>query len=121
VAANATKAVFDTSFDQTAELHDPYLDPDMPSPFNSDWSPDLLPQSTVGGFTTGFTNDKGLETDSPDLTAATVAACTESPMPACTMTTFATLVKFTHFANYTTPAPKLPLIKASMAWTHRRG
>jgi hypothetical protein len=50
VAADATKAVFDASFDQTVEWHDPYLDPDIPSPF-SDWSPDLPPQSTVGGFT----------------------------------------------------------------------
>ena len=58
VAANATKVVFDASFEQTVEWHDPYLDPDIPSPF-SDWSPDLPPQSTVGGFTSLFTNDAG--------------------------------------------------------------
>jgi hypothetical protein len=38
VAADATRAMFDASFDQTVEWHDPYLDPDMPSSF-SDWSP----------------------------------------------------------------------------------
>ena len=72
VAANATKVMFDASFDQTVEWHDPYLDPDIPSPF-SDWSPDLPPQSTVSGFTSWFSNDTGLANGLPNLTVASTA------------------------------------------------
>ena len=79
----------------------------MPSPF-SDWSPDLPPQSTVGGFTIWFTNDTGLESDSlPDLTAAPTASSVESSMHACATTTFGTPVKFTHFSS-TNTSPHAP-------------
>ena len=44
VAVNATRAVLDTSFDQTVEWRDPYLDP-------------YMPQSTVGGFMSWFETD----------------------------------------------------------------
>ena len=72
VAANATRAVFDASFDQTVEWHDPYLDPGIPSPF-SEWSPDFPPQLTAGGFTSWFTNDAGPADSLPKLPVATTA------------------------------------------------
>ena len=76
-AANATKVVFDAPFDQTVKWHDPYLDLDIPSPF-SGWSPDLPPQSTVGGFTSWFKNDTRPADSLPKLPIATMATYAES-------------------------------------------
>ena len=105
VAADATKAVFDASFDQTVEWHDPYLDPDITSLF-SDWSPDFLPQSTVGGFASWFKTDAGLADSSPTLPVATMvtSSASASEPATCSKTQFRSPVKFTHFTTQTRSA-----------------